>query len=258
MSVVLHLCSSFQYHLMSRILLIETATEACSVAIAVNGVVVALEEVPESLNHAALLTLQISRCAEQSGLILPELDAIAVSAGPGSYTSLRVGVSVAKGLCYALNKPLIAVDTLLALAMASMTATKAAGEDGRLFFLPMIDARRNEVWTSIYDQDFQQINAPQPLILENNSFVNYIADVVPLSSQSRLIVSGNGMQKVLNVTFFENTVLSDIKKCSAPYLSDAALKMFQNSDFQDIAYFEPLYMKPPNITVSNKSAWHEK
>jgi len=243
---------------MSRILLIETATEVCSVAIAVNGVVVALEEVPESLNHAALLTLQISRCAEQSGLTLPELDAVAVSAGPGSYTSLRVGVSVAKGLCYALSKPLIAVDTLLTLALASKPPVNAADENGRLFFLPMIDARRNEVWTSIYDQHFQQINFPQPLILENNSFVNYIADFVPLSNQSRLIVSGNGMQKVLNVAFFENTVMSTIKKCSAQYLSETALKMFQNSDFQDIAYFEPLYMKPPNITVSNKSAWHEK
>ncbi len=243
---------------MAKILLIETATEVCSVAIAVNGAVVALEEVPESLQHAALLTLQISRCAEQCGLTLPELDAVAVSAGPGSYTSLRVGVSVAKGLCYALNKPLIAVDTLLTLALASRALAEAKGEDGRMFFLPMIDARRNEVWTSIYDEHFRQINAPQPLILENNSFVNYVEDFVPLADQGRLVVSGNGMQKVLNVTFYENTVMSAIKKCSARYLSDTALIMFQNSDFQDIAYFEPLYMKPPNITISNKSAWHEK
>lgn len=243
---------------MAKILLIETATEVCSVAIAVDGVVVALEEAPESLQHAALLTLQISRCAEQCGLTLPELDAVAVSAGPGSYTSLRVGVSVAKGLCYALGKPLIAVDTLLTLALASRPSAQAKTEDGPMFFLPMIDARRNEVWTSIYDQDFRQINAPQPLILENNSFVNYVEGFVPFADQGRLIVSGNGMHKVLNVTFYENTVMGDIKKCSARYLSDTALKMFQNSDFQDIAYFEPLYMKPPNITVSNKSAWHEK
>lgn len=245
---------------MAKILLIETATEVCSVAIAVNGAVAALEEAPDSLNHAALLTLQISRCAQQSGLALSELDAVAVSAGPGSYTSLRVGVSVAKGLCYALNKPLIAVDTLLALAMAGKPPVKtdSKGEDGHLFFLPMIDARRNEVWTGIYDHHFRQITPAQPLILENNSFVNFITDFVPLADQDLLVVSGNGMHKVLNVTFFENTVMSAVKKCSAQYLSDIALKIFQNSDFQDIAYFEPLYMKPPNITVSNKSAWHEK
>ena len=241
---------------MAKILLIETATEVCSAAIAVGGVVVALVEAPDSLNHAALLTLQISRCVSESGIALAELDAVAVSNGPGSYTSLRVGASVAKGICYALNKPLIAVDTLGSLALASKPFAEQAG--GRIYFLPMIDARRNEVWTSIYDGAFYRFNAPQPLILENNSFIDYITSYINLGSRDVLVVSGNGADKVSGVTFFENTVISPIKKCSAQYLSEQAFVQFQNNDFQDIAYYEPLYMKPPNITVSNKSAWHEK
>ena len=245
---------------MAKILLIETATEVCSAAIAVEGVVVALAEIPESLQHAALLTLQISRCVQESGISLAELDAVAISNGPGSYTSLRVGVSVAKGICYALNKPLIAVDTLRSLALASLEPEKErwGNGTGRMFFLPMIDARRNEVWTSMYDRAFQQVNPAQPLVLENNSFINYVTALITPNIEDVLIVSGNGTQKVLSVTFFENTVLSPIKKCAAQYLSAPAFQQFQNGDFQDIAYFEPLYMKPPNITVSNKSAWHEK
>lgn len=241
---------------MAKILLIETATEVCSVAIAVEGVVAALAEAPESLSHAALLTQQISQCVRESGIELAELDAVAVSNGPGSYTSLRVGVSVAKGICYALNKPLIAVDTLGSLALASKPV--AAQDGGRIYFLPMIDARRNEVWTSMYNNAFEQINLPQPLILENNSFIEYVTSCIGPDSRDTLIVSGNGSQKIAGVTLFENTVVSPIKKCSAQYLSELAFYQFQSNDFQDIAYFEPMYMKPPNITVSNKSAWHEK
>lgn len=241
---------------MTKILLIETATEVCSAAIAVDGVVTALAESTESLQHAALLTLQIDQCVRESGIPLSELDAIAVSQGPGSYTSLRVGISVAKGICYALDKPLIAVDTLAALAEAGL---KSAGTvAGNTFLLPMIDARRNEVWTGIYDTGYQPVVPAQPLILENNSFVNFLTHHLPEQQQATFVLSGNGAQKVLNVTFFENTVWSPIKKCSARYLSESAFRIFQNADFQDVAYFEPVYMKPPNITVSNKSAWHEK
>lgn len=245
---------------MSKILLIETATEVCSVAIAVDGTVVALEEVPETQQHAALLTLQIHRCTLQAGIALAELDAIGVSCGPGAYTSLRVGVSVAKGICYALNKPLIAIDTLQALAFASQITLEAAGHSitEQTCFIPMIDARRNEVWTGIYDARLQPVSPAQPLVLENNSFVDYVKAYISINNYTMPIVSGNGAHKLLTVTFYENTVLISIKKCSARYLSFLAHEKFQVADFQDIAYFEPLYMKPPNITMSKKSAWHEK
>lgn len=245
---------------MIKILLIETATEVCSAAIAVDGAVVALVEAPESLQHAALLTLQIDQCVRESGIPLSQLDAVAVSRGPGSYTSLRVGISVAKGICYALDKPLITVDTLGALARAGLEASghEAGAAGNSVYLLPMIDARRSEVWTGIYDARFHALALAQPLILENNSFVNFLAVHLSGPEQRTFILSGNGIQKVSNVTFPENTVWSPIKKCSAQYLSSPAFELFQNADFQDVAYFEPVYMKPPNITVSNKSAWHEK
>ena len=104
---------------MAKILLIETSGEVCSAAISVDGKVLALVEAPDTQSHAALLTLQIGECSNKAGILLADLDAVAVSKGPGAYTSLRVGASVAKGICFALDKPLIAVDTLLALAHAS-------------------------------------------------------------------------------------------------------------------------------------------
>ncbi len=245
---------------MAKILLIETATGVCSAAIAIDGTIVALEEVPETQQHAALLTLQIHRCTLQAGIKLSELDAIGVSSGPGAYTSLRVGISVAKGICYALDKPLIAVDTLQALAYASQIAIETAGNPmtEQIYFIPMIDARRKEVWTGIYDARLQPVSPAQPLILENNSFIDYITTYISPINNIIPIASGNGTQKLLNVTFYENTVVSPIKNCSAQYLSFLVDKKLQVNDFKDIAYFEPMYMKPPNITVSKKSAWHEK
>lgn len=241
---------------MTKILLIDTATEVCSAAIAVDHVVVSLAESGASLQHAALLTPQIDRCVRESGISLADLDAVAVSRGPGSYTSLRVGISVAKGICYALGKPLIAVDTLLSLALSSSAGKSSSSAP--LYYLPMLDARRNEVWTCIYDNAFQPLNEPQPLILENNSFVDYLTAKIPDAEKAGFVVSGNGMDKLSNVLFFEKTVWSSIKKSSAAYLCKPAFQAFQMNDFQDVAYFEPLYMKPPNITVSNKSLWHQK
>lgn len=243
--------------MMTKILLIDTATEVCSAAIAVNGEVKALVEAPDSLQHAALLTSQVEACVRTSGISLADLDAVAVSRGPGSYTSLRVGVSVAKGICYALNKPLVAVDTLQALALASQTAVSVPG-DAPVYYVPMLDARRQEVWTCLYNADMNPLDAPQPLILENNSFIEYLSALLEQPEKAVFVVSGNGAKKLDNVTIFENTVISEIKKCSAAHISTSAFFSFQSLDFQDVAYFEPMYMKPPNITVSNKNLWHEK
>jgi tRNA threonylcarbamoyladenosine biosynthesis protein TsaB len=238
---------------MARILLIETATEVCSAAIAVGGEVVAIAEEQQSQNHAALLTLQIQECTKNSGIPLAELDAVAVSRGPGSYTSLRVGASVAKGICYALDKPLIAIDTLLALAAASSQIPNPQSPIPNLFFIPMLDARRLEVWLTVYDAGLQEIAPAQPLILENNLFENYVRVNVPQWEQTMLVVSGNGSRKLENVTIPENTAFSPVKNCSARHLATLAERFFQNAVFQDLAYFEPFYMKAPNITVPSKA-----
>ncbi len=232
---------------MSRILLIETSTDVCSVACSVDGQVVALVEEVETLKHAALLTIQVKECVHKAGFPLAALDAVAISSGPGSYTSLRVGASVAKGICYALEKPLIAIDTLLALAQASRVALSQ--EHQPTLFIPMLDARRQEVWTAIYDEKDQVLAAAQPVILEHNLFEVFMAEFIAERPAARLVFSGNGMEKLHNVPKLSNAVFSSVKKCSAQYMANLATQLFQNSDFQEVAYFEPFYMKPPNITI---------
>jgi len=267
---------------MARILLIETATEVCSTAVAVDGTVVALQEELNSTNHAALLTLQIEACARESGIPLHALDAVAVSRGPGSYTSLRVGASVAKGICYALQKPLIAVDTLRALAAATKMESlkfeslkfevaqvptsvpspaqlqtsnfKLANSQPPAYFMPMLDARRQEVWTAVYDAEMNLRAAAQPLILENDLFQDFLRRVIPDFSNAQVILSGNGILKLENVRHDEGTVSMVKKNCSASDLAEEAETLFQNHDFQDVAYWEPFYMKLPNITTPTKKA----
>jgi len=236
---------------MAKILLIETATEVCSAAIAVDGETVSLVEDPEQPNHAAALTLLVRECTDKAGFTLADMDAVAVSRGPGSYTSLRVGAAVAKGICYALDKPLIAVDTLLALATASLRLF-ADNEAANALALPMLDARRKEVWLAVFDSKLQELLPAQPLILEHELFQNYLKNISGLSPENMLVISGNGSEKMMNAHIFENVVFSSIRTCSAAHLAHIAELHFQNADFQDTAYFEPFYMKPPNITISKR------
>lgn len=238
------------YHYMAKILLIETASEVCSAAIAVEGDIVALAEELHATSHAALLTLQIDRCVQASGIPLAALDAVAVSRGPGSYTALRVGASVAKGICYALGKPLIAIDTLLALAWASRASLSDASP---AVFVPMLDARRQEVWTAVYDESLRILTPPQPVILKDNLFKKFILTNLPGIKAESLVLSGNGCVKMNTEMVAENTVFSSVKNCSAGYLGALSEQIFQLSDFQDVAYFEPFYMKPPNITTPGKA-----
>ena len=234
---------------MARILLIETATDVCSAAIAVDGQIVALAEQLSTLQHAALLTLQIEACVRQAGWPLAQLDAVALSRGPGSYTALRVGASVAKGICYALDKPLIAVDTLLALALASRTELPEDHDSPHTLLVPMLDARRQEVWTAVYDEQGLLLAPAQPIIVENNLFEKFIEAFITDWSGTRLVFSGNGMRKMQNVPGSLRAVFSPVENCSAVHLAMLAERFFQASDFQEVAYFEPFYMKPPNITA---------
>jgi tRNA threonylcarbamoyladenosine biosynthesis protein TsaB len=232
----------------ANILLLETATDTCSTAIAVHGEVVAFEDAPACLQHTAVLPGQIQRCLRAAGLKTDALDAIAVSRGPGSYTTLRTGVALAKGMCYALQKPLIAVDTLEALAWACrQTYAEQTSDD--ILFMPMLDARRNEVWAAVYDAGGNVKMAATPLLLDNNLFETH-----ELLSDKRhfWVFCGNGVAKISEELITERMVRSDVVLCRANYLTVLAEKKWTARNFVSLSAFEPFYMKNPNITGSTK------
>jgi len=225
---------------MAKMLLIETATDICSIGFSDGPQLLALERSRESYQHSSHITLLIQKVLKQAGVQLSAVDAVAISGGPGSYTSLRVGAATAKGICYSLDKPLIVVDTLKALALATL---KEVREEG--LYHPMIDARRMEVYTAGYDAANEQEEAPHALIVKEDSFKEQ-------TDAGRLVVlSGNGAEKCKKVLPEEGFVYSSVV-CSAAHLHELALVQYEQSDFEDIAYYSPMYLKPPNITKSKK------
>lgn len=248
---------------MAKILLIETASEVCGAAIAADGQIIALAEDAEQARHAERLTLLIAECCAQAALKLSDIDAVAVSRGPGSYTALRVGISTAKGICFALDKPLIAVDTLQALAAASLLEYGKIQPVGNtpgykhqsVVAIPMLDARRQEVWTAAYDDQLRAIVPAQPLILQHELFGKFLNTIPGYKPETVCIISGNGSKKTEDAGIVENMVFSPVKKCSAKYLAILAEHIFQKNDFQSVTHFEPFYMKSPNITTPKKPAF---
>jgi tRNA threonylcarbamoyladenosine biosynthesis protein TsaB len=235
---------------MPTLLLIETATEVCSVALARDGEVLACVEDLACASHVAALTPQIGTCLAQAGLSPDQIDAVGLSQGPGSYTSLRVGASVAKGWCYAIGRPLLALDTLEGLA-EGLRNQHPIPPDAAL--LPMLDARRQEVWLAAYDAQLGLLAEAQPLILENNSFDVWLEKTLPKHITKKFFVAGNGIQKFLNGHFEKKAEHPTLEKASARYLVAAAEKKYAQKDFANLAYFEPFYMKPPNITTPSKA-----
>ncbi len=229
---------------MARLLLIETATEVCSVAVASEGEVLALVEKAQEVNCAAHLTLYIEKCVRQAGLALRQLDGVAVSSGPGSYTSLRVGISTAKGICYALDKPLMAVPTLQALAWAAQQSHLPAPS---VRWVPMLDARRQEVWMAIFDELLCPCTEPKPLVLDEY-FLQHLQQLALTPPQTLWVCAGNGMGKVPAHLWNGLLQRSSVAACSAAFLAALAEQRYSQCRFEDLAYFEPFYMKPPNIT----------
>jgi tRNA threonylcarbamoyladenosine biosynthesis protein TsaB len=229
---------------MSLILALETATSSCSVALTFKGRLIALKELNERNIHASHITLFIEEVLAEAGRKISELDAVAVSKGPGSYTGLRIGVSTAKGLCYALDIPLIAVNTL-----QSMTSgLRAAGfGDKETLFCPMIDARRMEVFTAIYDYEGQEVCPTEAKIIDDSSFSE-------LLSHNKIVFFGDGASKCESILgkHPEASVITDFAN-SAKDLSELALKKFNEKQFEDVAYFEPFYLKDFLIIEPRKS-----
>jgi tRNA threonylcarbamoyladenosine biosynthesis protein TsaB len=219
---------------MALILQLETATTSCSVALALDGKTIAFKELNERNAHASHMTLFIQDVLKEAGKTMEELEAVAVSSGPGSYTGLRIGISTAKGLCYALNIPLIGIDTLSAMA-AGQISTGSFGD--KALYCPMIDARRMEVYTAVYDSSLNVINETEAKILDDNSFAG-------LRNTNKLIFFGDGAFKCADIfTGDENTVIVTDFINSAKDMSSLALEKFEKQQFEDVAYFEPFYLK---------------
>lgn len=222
---------------MNYILNIETATKNCSVSLAKEGKTILCKEIAEEgYSHAERLHVFIEDLVQEAGIHFKDIQAFAVSQGPGSYTGLRIGVSAAKGLCYALNVPLIAVDTLQVLA------SQVQVEDGLI--IPMIDARRMEVYSAIFDVKFEKIRETQAEVITENSFET-ISETV--------YFVGDCADKCKSVITKSNFIfLEEIKYPSATAMSILSFSKFQNKDFEDLAYFEPYYLKDFMITPSKK------
>ncbi|HIE15662.1 MAG TPA: tRNA (adenosine(37)-N6)-threonylcarbamoyltransferase complex dimerization subunit type 1 TsaB [Bacteroidales bacterium] len=218
-------------------LLIETSSQVCSIAIANENKIIKISEENTGLKHAALAPKFAKDILENY-----KPDAVVLSAGPGSYTGLRIGTSLAKGICYGLDIPLIGVSTLL--AMTNGLQGKQTFPSDSLF-VPMLDARRMEVYTAVYDNKDNEILPVQPMILNEESFQVF--------SEKRLIMFGSGSDKAKTLfTKNQHIHFVDNFSLSAQYLLHQAIRKYKQNKFEDISYFEPLYLKAFHITTSKK------
>ncbi|HZY38484.1 MAG TPA: tRNA (adenosine(37)-N6)-threonylcarbamoyltransferase complex dimerization subunit type 1 TsaB [Mucilaginibacter sp.] len=218
------------------ILQIETATSSCSVALASEGKVLAFKQLAGRNVHAEMITLFIGEVTAAAGIRYSDLDAIAVSSGPGSYTGLRIGVSTAKGLCFALDKPLIAIETLEAMAYGVVNRPGYQGVHDTLL-CPMIDARRMEVYTAVFNSGGARVKPTAAEIIDEDSFCDLLAD-------RKILFFGDGAEKCREALGSSGNAmfLTDFIN-SATDLTAKALEKLRKRVFEDVAYFEPFYLK---------------
>ena len=217
------------------VLCLETATSVCSVALTENGKVIAFREINEGFSHAEKLTVFISEILEEAYKKVNDLDAVAVSSGPGSYTGLRIGVSVAKGLCLAADKPLISIPTLEAMAFGARNKIKVS--DPEILFCPMIDARRMEVYCALYDLQLDCLHPSSAIVVTEEFFSDK-------RNGKKVYYFGDGAEKC-------RTILNDQSEFifypemfpSAKYMAELAFKKFNDKWFENLSLFEPLYLK---------------
>ena len=227
---------------MERIVLIETSTALCSTALAENGAIISYRESSAPKAHASLTAVFIKEMLEERGLSPQDCDAFCVSMGPGSYTGLRVGVSTAKGLCFGSGKPLMAVGTLDTLVAQTR---EIPGLDGDLkYVIPMIDARRMEVYTAVFTPEGKQLTPTAPAIIDENSFAEQL-------EQGQCLFIGDGAGKCADVIRHPNAHFIQCNPKASAMLIPAT-SAYKEKRFEDVAYFEPFYLKEFVATVSKK------
>jgi tRNA threonylcarbamoyladenosine biosynthesis protein TsaB len=217
---------------MTKILCIETATEICSVAISLNNNLINYREACDQNSHSEKITIFVEEILAESSIKLTEIDAIAISMGPGSYTGLRIGTSTAKGFCFALNIPLIAVSTLQAIAFGA----KKYNTTTNGLIIPMIDARRMEIYTATYASDLAVVEDVKSVVVDDE-YIQTLPSDIPL------IFCGNGVPKCTSLLEQKsNAILTNIGS-SARYMAELAFEKYNKEQFEDVAYFEPFYLK---------------
>ncbi|GAB1453292.1 tRNA (adenosine(37)-N6)-threonylcarbamoyltransferase complex dimerization subunit type 1 TsaB [Draconibacterium sp.] len=224
---------------MALILNIETSTEVCSVSISQNGQTLFKKESLEGLNHSRVLTVFIEEIFKENNIEPKMLDAVAVSKGPGSYTGLRIGVSVAKGLCYGLDIPLISVNSLEIIGIyAAQNLEKyiLSKNEKTVLFCPMIDARRMEVYTALYNLKGEEIRQVSAEIIDEH----FLSD---LFESHEIMFFGNGADKCKHLITHKNSIFQGPKTTSAEFMQMIADEKFSKKQFEDVAYFEPFYLK---------------
>lgn len=229
---------------MERIILIETSTALCSTALVENGAIVSYKESSAPKAHASLTAVFIQDMLSERGLTLADCDAVCVSKGPGSYTGLRVGVSTAKGLCFGSGKALLAVGTLDTLVAQAASETPGLTGNDIKAIIPMIDARRMEVYTAVFTPDGNQITETAPVIVDETSFAEYL-------EQGPCLFIGDGAGKCADVIKHPNARFCQCWPKASAMLAPA-LAAYKEKRFEDVAYFEPFYLKEFVATVSKK------
>jgi tRNA threonylcarbamoyladenosine biosynthesis protein TsaB len=233
---------------MEKILHIDTATDVCSVALSVGEEIISIHETAIGKSHAGILTVYIDTILKENNMLATSLDAVAVSMGPGSYTGLRIGVSVAKGLCYGLNLPLIGVPTMEAMYLGMKKGLKMTLNYNELpdIFVPMIDARRMEIYMAVFDKNGIQIEKTQAYIVDAGSFEFYLKN-------KKVCFFGNGAPKIKDVVVHQNALHSMDFIYSSGNMVEIAVGKYRDKIFEDVAYFEPYYLKEFLATIPKKN-----
>ena len=229
---------------MHIILNIDTATELAHVSLSKGGVV--LQSVFNDIqkDHAAFLQPAISQILENTGVLLKDIDAVAVTAGPGSYTGLRVGLASAKGICYALNKPLVLINTLEALTFSLINDRNREDISSDDWLCPMLDARRMEVYTAVYTKELDLVLAPLAMVLEEDSFAEMLM-------QKSMIFFGSGAAKWKAICKSNSAAFREISITPSAF-SLLALKYFESGMFADLAMSQPQYLKEFHDTAKKQ------
>jgi tRNA threonylcarbamoyladenosine biosynthesis protein TsaB len=219
------------------IICLETATNLCSAALCDSTGIISVRESNESKSHASMLTVFIEEILRENGIRAKYLEAVAVSKGPGSYTGLRIGVSVAKGIAYGASIPLIGIETTLAMFNGIRSGQYFSAEtEKNTLFCPMLDARRMEVYYAIYDAAGNKVKNIAAEIITKDSFAHY-------PESQKIIFFGDGAMKCREVTDRKNAIFAADFMMSASYMYKSVFEAFNNHISEDVAYFEPLYLK---------------